>query len=43
MPIYYTLFRKDFKVVSEKFNYSYQQTYKKVHDAETEIFKHIKK
>lgn len=28
--------------ISEEFNYSYQQTYKKVHDAETEIFRHIK-
>lgn len=28
--------------ISEEFNYSYQQTCKKVHDAETEIFRHIK-
>lgn len=28
--------------ISEEFNYSYQQTYKKVNDAETEIFRHIK-
>lgn len=29
-------------LISEEFNYSYQQTYKKVHDAESEIFRHIK-
>ena len=30
-------------VIAEEFNYSYQQSYKKIHDAEKEIFAHIKK